>query len=101
MQSVLLGENSLRGVSGESHGQSSLAGYSPRGLKESDTTEQSTLAQHFPCDVKGLFLLQDARVQWFQKVMGLHNHHVGNSHSVPQFIEPLLCARRHRTLGRQ
>ena len=28
---------------GEFHGQSSLAGYSPRGCKESDTTEQLTL----------------------------------------------------------
>ena len=28
---------------GESHGQRSLAGYSPRGLKVSNTTEQLTL----------------------------------------------------------
>ena len=31
---------------GESHGQRSLAGYSPRGHKESDTTEQLSTAQH-------------------------------------------------------
>ena len=30
---------------GESHGQSSLAGYSPWGFKESDTTEQLTLSR--------------------------------------------------------
>ena len=30
-------------LSGESHGQRSLAGYSPWGHKESDTTEQLTL----------------------------------------------------------
>ena len=29
---------------GESHGQRSLVGYSPRGCKESDTTEQPTLS---------------------------------------------------------
>ena len=29
---------------GESHGQRSLAGYNPWGLKESDTTEQLTLS---------------------------------------------------------
>ena len=31
---------------GESHGQRSLAGYSPQGHKESDTTEQLSTAQH-------------------------------------------------------
>ena len=31
-------------LSPESHGQRSLAGYSPRGHKESDTTEQLTLS---------------------------------------------------------
>ena len=30
---------------GESHGQRSLVGYSPWGLKESDTTERLTLLQ--------------------------------------------------------
>ena len=43
---------------GESHGQRSLAGYSPWGCKESDTTEQLTLSNvrleltrviYFPC----------------------------------------------------
>ena len=29
---------------GESHGQRSLAGYSPRGLKELDTTEQQSMS---------------------------------------------------------
>ena len=32
---------------GESHGQRSLVGCSPRGLKELDTTEQLTLSLHF------------------------------------------------------
>ena len=32
---------------GESHGQRSLAGYSPRGRKESDTTERQTLSLRF------------------------------------------------------
>ena len=32
--------------SGESHGQSSPAGYSPQGRKESDTTEPLFTAQH-------------------------------------------------------
>ena len=31
---------------GESHGQKSLVGYSPRGHKESDTTERLTLYYH-------------------------------------------------------
>ena len=31
-------------LAGESHGQRSLAGYSPRGRKESDTTERLTLS---------------------------------------------------------
>ena len=31
---------------GESHGQKSLVGYSPRGLKELDTTEWVSTAQH-------------------------------------------------------
>ena len=31
---------------GESHGQRSLAGYSPRGRKELDMTEQLSTAQH-------------------------------------------------------
>ena len=34
---------------GESHGQRSLAGYSPWGRKESDTTEQLTYAQRNFC----------------------------------------------------
>ena len=33
-------------LSGEFHGQRSLVGYSPRGLKESDTTERLTLYIH-------------------------------------------------------
>jgi len=33
---------------GESHGQRSLAGYSPWGHKESDTTEQLSTAQNIP-----------------------------------------------------
>ena len=33
---------------GESHGQRSLAGYSPWGRKELDTTERLTTAQSFP-----------------------------------------------------
>ena len=32
---------------GESHGQRSLAGYSPQGLKELDTTEVTDLSLHF------------------------------------------------------
>ena len=37
-------EDLLKGIflPGESHGQGNLAGYSPQGLKESDTTEQLT-----------------------------------------------------------
>ena len=31
---------------GEFHGQRSLAGYSPQGLKESDMTEQLTISQY-------------------------------------------------------
>ena len=37
---------------GKSHGQRSLVGYSPRGLKESDTTEQL----HFTSQVKPIIL---------------------------------------------
>ena len=37
---------------GESHGQRSLAGYSPQGCKESDTTEQLSTAQHNPVLLK-------------------------------------------------
>ena len=33
-------------LAGEFHGQKSLAGYSPWGHKESDTTEQLSTAQH-------------------------------------------------------
>ena len=32
---------------GESHGQRSLAGYSPQGVKELDTTEVTDLSLHF------------------------------------------------------
>ena len=35
-------------LTGESYGQRSLAGYSPRGHKESDTTEQLSMAQQLP-----------------------------------------------------
>ena len=38
---------------GKSHRQRSLAGYSPRGHKESNTTEQLTFDFHFICDGKG------------------------------------------------
>ena len=34
---------------GESHGQRSLAGYSPWSCKESDTTEHKTRQTHFDC----------------------------------------------------
>ena len=40
---------------GESHGQRSLAGYSPRGHKESDTTERLSIAQHLQ---QSFFLLE-------------------------------------------
>ena len=33
-------------LAGESHGQRSLVGYSPRGLKESDTIERPSTAWH-------------------------------------------------------
>ena len=35
---------------GESHGQWSLAGYSPQGHKESDTTEMTYHAPNWPSD---------------------------------------------------
>ena len=34
-------------LAGESHGQRSLAGYSPWGYKESDMTEQLNIAQQY------------------------------------------------------
>ena len=34
---------------GKSHGQRSLAGYSPWGREELDTTEQLTLSEYLPC----------------------------------------------------
>ena len=37
----------------ESHGQKSLAGYSPWGCKESDTTEQLSFIHSFPGCVSG------------------------------------------------
>ena len=40
---------------GESHGCRSLVGYSPRGRKESDTTEQLHF-QHFPLGLTGFYL---------------------------------------------
>ena len=43
---------SLVSLPGESHGQRSLAGYSPWGHKESDTTEQITL--HFLMQRQGV-----------------------------------------------
>ena len=33
-------------LAGEPHGQRSLAGYSPRGRKDSDTTEQPSATEH-------------------------------------------------------
>ena len=41
---------------GEFHGQKSLAGYSPWGLKELDTTEQLTLLLFFTSQLKKLFI---------------------------------------------
>ena len=41
---------------GESHGQRSLAGYSPRGHKESDTTEQLSTAQQLIHKVLSSFI---------------------------------------------
>ena len=41
---------------GKSHGQRSLAGYSPWGRKESDMTEQLTLSQFTNCVTLGTFL---------------------------------------------
>ena len=38
-----MGDPAFFVLPGESHGQRSLAGYSPQGGKESDTTEQLTL----------------------------------------------------------
>ena len=40
------------------HGQRSLAGYSPWGRKESDTTEQLSIAQHSHPLLQGIFLTQ-------------------------------------------
>ena len=42
-------------LSGESHGQRSLAGYSPSGHKELDTTETNTFIFHF------LFLMYNSK----------------------------------------
>ena len=45
---------------GEFHGQKSLAGYSPRGHKESDMTEQLTLELFIPCSKRSrLFSLPE------------------------------------------
>ena len=38
-------------LSGESHGQRSLTGYSPWGLKELDMTEMTEQQQHLKCTV--------------------------------------------------
>ena len=40
-------------LAGESHGQRSLSGYSPRGRKELDTTKQPTLWHTFQCPRTG------------------------------------------------
>ena len=58
---------------GESHGQGRLAGYSPRGRTESDTTEQLSMRAHddtvsFPrwvCVCKGVTALLGCGHQWF------------------------------------
>ena len=46
------------------HGQSSLAGYSPLGCKESDTTEHLSTAHSFSVSLKGyiLFLMLELSV---------------------------------------
>ena len=47
-------------VPGEFHGQRSLAGYSPRGHKDSDMTEQLTRALFIPCSKRSrLFSLPE------------------------------------------
>ena len=37
---------------GKSHGQRSLGGYSPQGLKELDTTEQLSTCMQYPLQIK-------------------------------------------------
>ena len=48
---------------GESHGRRSLVGYSPRGHKESDTTER--LHFHFQCQMQHLVEYQTVTVEGF------------------------------------
>ena len=48
-------------MDGEAHGQRSLVGYSPQGLKESDTTEQ--LHFHFSMHIEVLLCEDEGRDQ--------------------------------------
>ena len=59
---------------GESYGQRSLEGYSPWGLKESDTTEQL----HFHFQTRSRFLRKNSRVQfvYFNFYIYLHIYHL-------------------------
>ena len=43
-------------LSGKSHGQRNLVGYSPWGPKELDTTEQLTTAHSYQIEIKVFFL---------------------------------------------
>ena len=47
---------------GKSHGQRSLAGYSPKGCRESDTTERLHYHYHLDHKFKTSFQKQDNRV---------------------------------------
>ena len=58
---------------GESHGQRSLAGYSPWGLTESDTTEQSGPAQHL---INLLHFMWVLIFYFFKAIHGLYSRNM-------------------------
>ena len=51
-------------LAGEFHGQRSLAGYSPWGRKESDTTEWLSLTHAEQCSVDALIHIVHIRTHW-------------------------------------
>ena len=75
---------------GESHGQRSLEGYNPQGLKESDTTEAT---QHTRTYIEPLIICQ-ALFQPFSFFISFNAHN--NPTGVCTVISPLLFIRKQR-----
>ena len=81
---------------GESHGQTSLVGYSPRGRKESDKTEQLHFHFHFRFIIAFLPRSKRLLISWLQSWSTVILEHKKIKSITVSIVSPSIC---HEVMG--